>query len=49
MDNQIIWSGGKAFAQCEGCGKFVQLNKPLLGGLHFCDIDYVKAIEKELR
>ena len=35
--NEIIWSGGKAFLQCPNCYKFVQLNKPLLGGLHFCD------------
>jgi hypothetical protein len=38
-----VISGGKALATCERCGKVVQLNKALLGGLHFCVSDCVVA------
>ena len=34
---QSFMSGGKVYAICPNCGKLVQLNKPLLGGLHFCE------------
>lgn len=34
-----IVSGGKVIAFCPRCGKPVQLNKRLLGGLHFCVSD----------
>lgn len=34
---------GQVSAKCPKCNKFVTLNKPLLGSLHFC------VIEKELK
>ncbi len=33
--NTVI-SNGKVLGTCQRCGKVVQLNKALLGGLHFC-------------
>lgn len=35
-DGHPVISNGKALVNCERCGKWVQLNKPLLGALHFC-------------
>lgn len=34
-----VISGGKALAQCTRCGKWIQLNKSVLGSLHFCVTD----------
>lgn len=49
-----IVSGGKVIAVCPRCGKPVQLNKRLFGGLHFCvsDCDIAGkhlALRKEVR
>lgn len=32
----MIITGGKIYDRCQGCGALVQLNKPIIGGLHFC-------------
>lgn len=29
--------GRKIYMTCQECGKLVQLNKPIIGGLHFCE------------
>lgn len=34
-----VISGGKALGQCPRCNKWVQLNKSVLGSLHFCVTD----------
>jgi hypothetical protein len=36
-------SAGKVFDRCGKCGKIVQLNKPLLGGLHVCTSECEQA------
>jgi hypothetical protein len=32
----VRFSGGKALAICDGCGKLVTINKFLFGSLHIC-------------
>lgn len=36
MKDPYITADGKVIMQCGYCGKFVRLNKPLLGSLHIC-------------
>lgn len=28
--------GGKWYGRCANCGGVVRINKPIIGGLHFC-------------
>ena len=30
---------GKLYTVCENCGSIIRLNKPIVGGLHFCYTD----------
>lgn len=39
----VVISNGRALETCSRCGKIVQMNKALLGGLHFCASDCVVA------
>jgi hypothetical protein len=36
-DLEIIVAGNKLYVICGKCGKLVQINKPILGGLHYCE------------
>lgn len=52
--SQRIISGGRVFDTCARCGKLVQLNKPLVGGLHLCATDCQLAgrhldVQREVR
>lgn len=52
--SKVVISAGKALSTCPRCGKVVQLNKALLGGLHFCVSDCQiagehLALRKEVR
>ena len=35
----IMWQKGKAYLWCPDCGKLVQLNKPMFGSLHICNVE----------
>jgi hypothetical protein len=34
---EVIVAGNKLYVICAECGKMVQINKFILGGLHFCE------------
>lgn len=40
--------GSKLYAKCADCGKFVQLNKFLIGSTHLCVPDERESYEKSI-
>jgi hypothetical protein len=34
---EIVAVGNKMYMICRDCGKIIQINKPIVGSLHFCE------------
>lgn len=46
--SQLIIAGNKIYTVCPYCGRFIRVNKPFLGTLHFCvSSEERKRIESE--